>query len=73
MEKHSEGCNFCNVPLYIEVQQAVQPILAPLTPEAAAWDEWVIKSGRNYVQLVNQYCPMSGRELRRTDDENKNH
>lgn len=73
MEKRSEGCNFCNVPLYIEVQQATQPILAPLTPEAAAWDEWVSKSGRNYIQLTSRYCPMCGRELRRMDDENKDH
>lgn len=64
MEKRSEGCNFCNVPLFIEVQQVAQPILAPLTPAAAAWDEWVSKSGRNYVQLTSQFCPMCGREKR---------
>lgn len=73
MEKHSDGCNFCNMPLYIEVQQITQPILAPCTPAAAAWDEWVSKSGRNYVQLDNRYCPICGRELRRVDNENKNH
>jgi len=65
MEKHSEGCNFCNVPLFIEVQQAAQPILAPLTPETAAWDEYVSKSGRNYALLVNRYCPMCGQEVRK--------
>lgn len=65
MEKRTEGCNFCNVPLFIEVQQTVQPILAPLTQEAAAWDEWVRKSGRNYARLTNRFCPMCGREVRK--------
>lgn len=64
MKKLSDGCNFCNVPLFIEVQQAAQPLLAPLTPAAAAWDEYVSKSGRNYVQLTNRFCPMCGREMR---------
>ena len=69
MEKRSEGCNVCNVPLYIEVQQAVQPILAPLTPEAATWDEYVKRSGRNYVQLTSLFCPMCGREVRSVKNE----
>lgn len=68
MEKRSEGCSFCNVPLFIEVQQVAQPILAPLTPAAAAWDEYVSKSGRNYVQLTNRFCPMCGREMRCNDE-----
>ena len=56
-------CNFCNVPLFIQVQQNTQPILAPLTPEAAVWDEWISKSGKNYVHLTNRFCPMCGREV----------
>lgn len=64
MEKHSDGCNFCNVPLYIEVQQNIKPVLAPLTPAEAAWDEWVSKSGRNFALLVHRFCPICGREVR---------
>lgn len=67
MKKHGD-CRFCNVPLFIAVNQVAQPILAPLTPAGAAWDEYVSKSGRNYVQLSNRFCPMCGHEMR-CDDE----
>lgn len=57
-----EKCRFCDVPVYIKVQQLMRPVLAPITEEQAAWDNWVEKSGQNYAYLPIQYCPVCGRK-----------
>lgn len=67
MEKHSDGCKYCNGPLYIKVQQIAQPVLAPLTPADVAWDTWVSKSGMSYVPLEHRFCPICGCEIRSQD------
>ena len=63
MESPADGGKYCNVTLYIKVQQIAQPILAPLTPADVAWDTWVSKSGTNYVMLEHRFCPMCGAKL----------
>lgn len=59
----SSSCRFCNIPIYIEVEEVAMPVLAPLTEVGAAWDNWVKKSGRNMALLQKAYCPICGRKL----------
>lgn len=64
MSGSTQKCRFCGISLYIMVDRYAQPILMPLTEEGAIWDEWVSKTGKDFVHLEARFCPMCGHEVR---------
>lgn len=57
-------CPYCNILVFIKVERVSLPLLAPLTPEDALYQEWANKSGQDFVVLQNKYCPMCGKEVK---------
>lgn len=56
-------CSYCNIPLYIKVQQLLRPVLAPLTRADALMDEYINLTGYAYVPLEKSFCPVCGRQI----------
>lgn len=57
-------CDYCNMPLYIKVQQLTRPVLAPLTRADALMDEYTNITGTAFVLLEKRFCPMCGAEMK---------
>lgn len=58
-----DGCRFCDTKVFAKVRRYTRPILAPLTPEGALMQELTEKTGWEYVQIDNRFCPMCGKEI----------
>ena len=56
-------CEYCNIPLYIKVQQYARPILAPMTCADERMDEYTGMTGMAYIPLQKRFCPMCGRKV----------
>ena len=56
-------CEFCNVNIYVQIKRISQPILAPLTEVGELENELINKTGIQYMEIPNKYCPMCGRKL----------
>ena len=63
------SCNYCDMPIYIKVRRYAAPLLAPLTEVGAMQQEIVNKTGIEFVQFQNNFCPECGRDLRRKEKE----
>jgi len=59
------GCKFCDTKVFAKVRRYMRPILAPLTPEEAISQELTEKTGWEFIQIDNRFCPMCGKELKR--------
>lgn len=57
-------CNYCNVPIYIKVQQLLRPVLAPLTRADELMYEYTEITGMAYVPLQKQFCSVCGRSIK---------
>ncbi len=53
-------CDYCNINLYIKVQQLTAPVLAPLTHADALMDEYTNITGTAFVPLEKRFCPVCG-------------
>ena len=51
-------CDFCNVKIYVQVKRYLKPILAPLTEVEQLEYELINKTGIQYIQILNNYCPI---------------
>ena len=56
-------CEFCNAKIYVQIERYSKPILAPLTEVEQLEHELINKTGLQYIQIPNNYCPMCGRKL----------
>lgn len=56
-------CEFCNAKIYVQVKRYSKPILAPLTEVERLEHEIINKTGLQYIQIPNKYCPMCGKKL----------
>lgn len=56
-------CEFCNAKIYVQVERYSKPILAPLTEVEQLEHEIINKTGLQYIQIPNKYCPMCGEKL----------
>lgn len=56
-------CEYCNVKIYVQVERYSKPILAPLTEVEQLVHDLINKTGVQYMQIPNSYCPMCGRRL----------
>lgn len=56
----SNKCAFCDRDIYIQVEQVLKPVLAPLTYEDVLRDELINRTGKAYVLLPKRYCPVCG-------------
>lgn len=63
MDKTSK-CAFCDRDIFIQVEQYLAPILAPLTYEQALRDELVNITGKAYKLLPKRYCPVCGAKMK---------
>lgn len=59
----SNKCAFCDRDIYIQVEQVLKPVLAPLTYEDALRDELINRTGKAYVLLPKRYCPVCGTKI----------
>jgi len=57
-------CEYCNAIYYVEVEQLMKPILAPLTHAEEIRQELINITGMNHLRIKANYCPMCGRELK---------
>lgn len=60
-------CDFCNLKIYVQIKRYTKPILAPLTEVEQLEYELINKTGLQYIQIPNNYCPMCGRKLKEGD------
>lgn len=58
-----EKCKFCKTKVFVQVERLSKPLLAPLTEVQQLKDELINKTGIEYIQIKNNYCPMCGRKL----------
>ena len=56
-------CGFCDAKIFVQFERATLPTLAPATEVAQLEYELINKTGLEYVQIPNNYCPMCGRKL----------
>lgn len=61
--KRKIKCNFCNAKVFVQVERLAKPLLAPLTEVGQLQYELINKTGIDYMQIKNIYCPMCGRKL----------
>lgn len=57
-------CGSCNAIYYVEVEQLMKPMLAPLTHTEEIRQELINKTGINHLRIKANYCPMCGKKLR---------
>lgn len=62
-------CEFCNTKFYVQVERYSKPILAPLTEVEELECELINKTGFQYMQIQNNYCPLCRKEARRVNKE----
>lgn len=58
-------CEFCNTKFYVQVERYSKPILAPLTEVEELECELINKTGFQYMQIQNNYCPLCRKEAGR--------
>lgn len=56
-------CEYCNAIYYVEVEQLMAPMLAPLTHTEEIRQELINITGINHLRIKANYCPMCGRKL----------
>ena len=56
-------CKFCKAKIFVQFERATLPALAPATEVTQLEYELINKTGLEYVQIPNKYCPMCGRKL----------
>ena len=62
-------CEFCNTKFYVQVERYSKPILAPLTEVEELECELINKTGFQYMQIQNNYCPLCRKEAGRVNEE----
>lgn len=62
-------CEFCNTKFYVQVERYSKPILAPLTEVEELECELINKTGFQYMQIQNNYCPLCRKEAGRVSTE----
>lgn len=60
----SNGCNFCNKPLYVKVTRYTAPLAAALTRADELRQALLNLTGEEYVQIEAVYCPICGRQIK---------
>lgn len=61
-------CEYCNAKIFVQIKRYTKPLLAPLTKVEQLENELINKTGLQYIQILNNYCPMCGKKLK---EENK--
>lgn len=51
-------CKFCKAKIYIQIERYTKPVLAPLTEVQQLEYELIDKTGFEYIEIPNRYCPM---------------
>ena len=58
-------CEYCSLKIYVQIERYSRPILAPLTEVEQLEYELINKTGIQYIQIPNNYCPMCRKEAGR--------
>ena len=61
--RENRMCKFCKAKIFVQFERATLPALAPATEVAQLEYELINKTGLEYVQIPNKYCPMCGKKL----------
>ena len=63
MVQELDGCDYCNVSVYVKTTQYLAPVLAPTTRTESLRQELLNLTGEVYLYVPKKFCPMCGRKL----------